>query len=284
MPYSTSEPVLVIDGNNLCWKNYHAMKKAILSVGDVQTGMMYGVFRDLIRLADEFQTSQILWCFDAMPTKRLAIYPEYKGNRKTGSDKEKAIRFEVKKQIDRFKTILKELGFRNIYWKEGFEADDLLVHSIKCVRKAIGEDAKLVLITSDQDMYQCLARGVTIYDMRNKKRWTKLKFKSRYGIPPKQWAMVKAIAGCGSDNVKGVEKVGEITAIKHLLGTLDPKSKAAEAIAKASPIIQRNLKLVKLPIDGCPDLPIGYDQLSQGRWQGVMQRYNMTSLLRGFPW
>ena len=52
----------------------------------------------------------------------------------------------------------------------------------------------------------------------------------KYRIKPFEWHKVKAIAGCSSDNVKGVAGVGEITAIKYLKGELKKESKAHQNI------------------------------------------------------
>ena len=68
---------------------------------------------------------------------------------------------------------------------------------------------------------------------------------------PEHWWMVKAIAGCNSDNVEGVQGVGIVKAIQFLKGQMNPKTKTYEKIVSDyRTIVDRNKELVKLPLKG----------------------------------
>jgi len=78
------------------------------------------------------------------------------------------------------------------------------------------------------------------------------KFKEKwYGLQPKQWATVKAVAGCNSDNVKGIPGIGEKTAAQFLTGNLARHLAKFDKIATAPKAdIDFRLRLVKLPFEG----------------------------------
>jgi hypothetical protein len=86
-------------------------------------------------------------------------------------------------------------------------------------------------------------------------------FHGEYRITAREWAMVKAIAGCGGDGVPGIPGVAEKTAISYILDEL-PNGKKKRDIDDNFKLIQRNWKLVHLPIHGVKDFMIKADTLS----------------------
>lgn len=283
---TSNSPILVIDANNLAWKNFHAMRKTFLSAGDVQTGMLYGVFRDIITLCDEFQTSDMVWCFDMESTRRKAIQPDYKGNRKPQTPAEEVIRKEANRQIEYLRVVLNSLGFRNVLAYPGFEADDLVAMTLRTCRRMGLSDRIKFIISRDADLYQLLRTNIIAYDMTKKSYLTAAGFRKKYGLSPKRWAMVKAIAGCDGDNVKGIKGAGELTATRYLLGTL-PSTKTGDkvrAAIEADPFrIAQNYDLVKLPFPDCPAVEFQDDKLSSKKWAKVMKSLKMASLIRRYP-
>jgi 5'-3' exonuclease len=93
---------------------------------------------------------------------------------------------------------------------------------------------------------------------------------------------VKAWAGCKSDEVPGITGVGEKTAIKYLLGQLKvtstkyPKFRTQEA----KEMFARNIKLVKLPFERCPELTIVPDKLSFEGFLEVCKQYDFNHMLK----
>ena len=121
------------------------------------------------------------------------------------------IAFDQFKQLR--KRILPRIGFNNNHLQTGYEADDLIAKYVK------DNAEELVIASADNDLLQLLYFA-DFLNLSKNKLITSKSFFSEYGILPAQWGMVKQIAGCSSDNVKGIQGVGEITAIKYLKGEL----------------------------------------------------------------
>ena len=122
------------------------------------------------------------------------------------------------------------------------------------------------IVTSDADLYQCLSPTCQIWNPRKRRTMTESRFRDEYGIPPRKWKYVKALAGCLSDGVPGLGGIGEPTALAVVSG------RASEAVmekvrAKASGPARveylRNLDLVTLPHKWCVVLP------STPKWDGA---------------
>lgn len=178
-------------------------------------------------------------CFDSDFYWRKEVYPEYKKNRSEVDTKGMASSFM--NQMYFLYDVMNNLGFTSLRFN-GFEADDIIAD----VCNKFPDDFK-VIISTDEDLYQLLTENTVIYSgtKHHDKRMTKQLFETKYGIEPKDWVMVKAIAGCYSDNIAGITSVGEKTAIAYL------KQETSETIntkiKSQNYIVSKNLKLVQLP-------------------------------------
>ena len=140
--------------------------------------------------------------------------------------------------------VLPKFGFKNNFIQTGMEADDVIAGITQNYKEEI------VIISADQDLYQLLSPTVSMYSTKSKKLTTDDSFTEKYNITPKEWITVKQIAGCNTDNVTGILRVGEKTAIKYIKGALGEHTKAYNNIVQGSTIIERNEALVKLPFKG----------------------------------
>lgn len=273
-----SNPWLAIDVSNLAHRALHTTGS--LSYRGDATGVLFGVFRDVASLTELFATDRVAFCFDGGCDKRWELFPAYKESRKKRrremDENELEVRRELRRQIYRLRTrLLGEAGFENVFWQEGYEADDVIAWLCDTYR-----NEEFVIVSSDQDLWQCLVKGrIICWNPVTKKSVTQQSFESEFGVSPSMWAMVKAIAGCSGDGVPGVRGVGEKTAAKFLSGTLKSGSKAWKSIVGSNELVERNLGLVRLPMKGCGPFGLVDNEVEASSWDRVVEALGMRSLV-----
>jgi len=268
---------LLLDCNYLCFRAFHSMRD--LAFDGKATGVAFGFFSELLRLRESFQSPRFILCFDHGKNKRKAIYPKYKANRQEGKTEEELQEYrEVQGQIEELKqNLLPELGFANIIYQDGYEADDMVAVASEHVTFNL-KHSKAIIVTADEDFYQLLGNRVSLWNPNKKQIYTVNCFRDEWHIEPTQWADVKAIAGCSGDNVDGTEGVGEKTAAKFIRGQLNPKTKTYSKIVCNNDLWKRNLKLVRLPLAGVKKFSFKKDRVDRRAWRRVMSRLGMISI------
>jgi DNA polymerase I len=271
---------LIIDVSCLCYRFFHVLGD--LTYGHIKTGVVFGFLRQTIELQDLFKTRNVAFCFDVGESKRVQIYEGYKAHRRARrlADPEVArLRDQLDSQITFLRTrYLPAIGYKNVFGIQGYEADDLIARIAGRVESAI-------VVSSDHDLFQLITERVRLWRPSKNKMMTRRRFKEEYGIEPAQWAKVKALSGCSTDEIPGVGRVGEKTALKFLNKELDTKSKvyrnitSEEAMNKAT----RNLRLVRLPLDGTPELLLQADALNLSGWHKVCDHLGMKTLRDMLP-
>ncbi len=274
-----NNPLLLIDVSSLAYRSLYSMGD--LSYGGVATGAMYGMFRAVMNLQELFQTDRVAWCFDRGCGKRRELCSTYKAKRHQDEDEEKReVHRSMRQQLYRLRTdYLPGIGYRNVWCQDDYEADDVIASACDCLPR--GDEA--VMVSSDGDLYQLLRAGRISQWLPGKEvAMTHELFVREWGIEPTQWADVKAIAGCSSDNVIGVAGVGEKTAAKFLSGRLKPGLKAYEAIVNSNDVWRRNLPLVSLPFPGVERFEAVEDHVTEERCRKVLGgKLGMKSLFDG---
>lgn len=275
---------LVIDVSFLCHRAFHTAQHLLWK--EKPTGVIFGFLKSISFLKDEFQTDRVAFCFEHPDLFRKAIYPPYKSKRrsKERTEAEKKSYQGLNLQIAELRgRYLPRIGFKNIFCYRGMESDDIMAAiAMYCT----DEDNEIILVTADSDLYQCLSENmVMIYSPQARKLLTEKWFVSKYGIVPSQWAVVKAIAGCSTDEIKGVGGVGELTALKYLRGELKESDRAYKAIRsrESLAIVRRNRILVKLPFHRCPIPHLQEDKVSSEGWRSVCSVLGMRSIAEHPP-
>ncbi len=240
--------IIIIDSNCLCHIAKHSLGN--LSYNDKMTGVVFGFLNSIFRIATKFNTNKFVFLWDSRKSARKKIEKTYKEHRKkdlTSEDKMLFRQFSDIRQI-----VLEKFGFRNCFIETGYESDDLIASIV-----INSSDNKFIVVTTDSDLFQLLDYCV-IYNPIKKRIITKEIFKEEHHIDPDQWAMVKAISGCNSDNVYGVQGIGEKTAVRYLKKELHAKSKVIKKIETVEEQIRikKNLSLVTLPFDGAKKIKI----------------------------
>lgn len=222
-----------------------------LSYGDVETGVLYGFLQTIDQANELFSPVRTIFAFDfGGPGRRKEVYPEYKANREKERSPEDQLKAEsLWRQIQIiWSEYLPALGYRNIIRIRGYEGDDIIAQAVN--ELPYGHEA--VILSGDEDLWQCLNSDVIWHSplSKHKRTVSSDSFRAEWGLDPVMWADIKALAGCGSDNVKGLEGVGEKTAAKWFTGKLKPTSKAYKTISAGLDVHNRNLPIVKLPYPG----------------------------------
>lgn len=264
--------------DNLAWRAAHTT--GMLAHEGQATGVIYGVLRDIVNFQKFHTTEQIVFCFDHGYNLRIKAYEDYKLGRRIkrlqASKEEAQVYQAVQDQIRKLKIkILPKIGFVNVFYHEGYEADDIIASV--CQNLPDGDTA--VLIGTDKDLYQLLRPEVSIWNPVKYEFYTWQDFRKDWQLRPSKWKQVRAIAGCSTDEVKGIEGVGEKFAAKYLRGEMKPSSILYNKIQQGKDIKRRNLSLVSLPYEGCPDfIPMPQERIPRKRWDKVFAKFGIRSL------
>jgi DNA polymerase-1 len=275
---------LILDCHYLCHRAFYAFGG--LAHEGFSTGIAYGFLKDIESLRKTFSTNHLIFCWDVGKPLRKKEDPNYKANRKASkkdmseAEIQSIIDFREQVKIIR-KVYLKEIGYKNNFYQKGYEADDII--AVLC-KEVIPQRDTAIIISADQDLYQLLNKRISIYHPQKKKVVTEESFAKEYGIKPFWWPRVKALAGCSTDNIKGVMGVGEKTAIKYLRGELKKESNIYPKIIaeEKNGLIDRNLKLVRLPFIGVNSFRLRKDKLSRSGWNNVLKSLGIKSIKGDF--
>lgn len=269
---------LIFDAPYMCYRAFFSTGG--LSYKEGPTGVIYGVLKSIQLLQNKFCTDKVIFAFDHGRSWRKVIYPDYKKNRRQNMTPEQEQAFEgLKIQINLLKyRYLYQIGYRNIFFQKGFEADDIIA------AVPVIHNLNATIVSADKDLFQCITETpcVTVYNPYKDEVMNCKAFRKTYGILPSQWATVKAIAGCRTDNVPGVKGVADKTAIKYLQNQLGGQK--ANAINTQKSNIARTMELVRLPFDDgehsldLSKLQLANDCVTMKQWNEVVGSLGMKSL------
>jgi DNA polymerase-1 len=259
---------LVIDGSNLCYRAFYALKTRELTHEKHPTGVIFNSMKLINSLANKMSPSNIIICWDSKNSLRKDQYKEYKANRNQHkTEHEKKVKENFYKQLDEFKIVCKNIGISTVEIN-GLESDDCMAMIVQQ-----NKTHKHVLITTDNDMYQLLTKNVRMY---NFKHFYDLRdFVLEFDIKPNTWPYIKAIAGCPTDNVEGVKGIGIKKAIKLIQsgGDLLTDKNAAEVVYK----LGQNLPLVELPFKN-HKIKLKLTKIDRNKLFSYFKKYSFKSI------
>jgi len=230
----------------------------------VKNGAALTMARMLLALVNQHKPTHMACVFDRPePTFRHDIYPEYKANRASMPD-------DLRPQIPMIRDLAAALNIP-IVELAGYEADDVMG---TLARQAAARGLACAIISPDKDLLQLVddAGGIQVLNNRDGEVWIdRAGVKERFGVWPEQVVDMLTLMGDASDNVKGVEGIGEKGArdLMEQYGTLENllehraelKRKAhregLEAALERLPLVRR---LVTVVTD--LTLPLGLDDLA----------------------
>lgn len=197
--------LLAIDGLNIVRRVYEANpdpdspEKAELALRNSLSS-----FR---RLLETHEPTHVLPAFDfGGHTWRHDLYPQYRQSRTP-------MPAPLKERLPDLYEMLSKTGL-TVVCVEGVEADDVIATA---VLRWLGEGRGDVVVSStDKDLHVLIEHGALLWD-HFKNEWHDRDWVvKRFGVPPEMLTDLLAIAGDATDDIPGIEKVGQKTGAKLL--------------------------------------------------------------------
>ena len=210
-------PLLVIDGDSLAHRAYHALPKSIRRADKKPANALIGFSNFLLRLWEAEQPRAVLVGWDTLfvPTYRHELFPGYQAGREFDQ--------ELLEQLDLLPEVVRSFGFATAKG-EGYEADDFLAAG---VAQEEARKGTALVVTSDRDSFQLASDRTTILQptrgVSELARIGPAEVRERYGVDPNQVPDFIALRGDPSDKLPGAKGVGPKTAASLLAqyGTLE---------------------------------------------------------------
>jgi len=230
---------LMIDGENLYIIGHHGVKD--LFVENKHIGGIYHFINTLRNCLDEHNYDKVIVCWDSETNTsvRKKIYPGYKANRKNEMNDEEYESYLHQKS--RVKQYLEEVFVRQIEVPHN-EGDDLIAQYCK-----IALDENITIFSADKDFTQLISKRVQIYSPV-KKQYYKFGDKislNKVDFPHQNVLLTKVFVGDKSDNISGIEGLGEKTLVK-LFPELQKRTCTISEILDSAKILGQEKKVPKI--------------------------------------
>lgn len=247
----------IIDAYALIYRAYYAfINNPRYNSKGQNTSAIFGFVNYIDEILKKENPTHIAVCFDPpQPSFRKQLYSDYKANRlKTPED--------IKMSVSYIKDILKafNISFLEI---ENYEADDV---AGSLAKKFSNETINIFLYTSDKDYLQLIDNNISVFKPKGKSNEHQVidlnSFKQIYNLSsPSQFIDILALMGDASDNVPGVDGIGEKKAFELVikynsleflmknLHTLTPKLKQSLEINRSIAFLSKELVTIKTDIE-----------------------------------
>lgn len=210
----TKKKLLLVDGNSVAFRAFFALHNSLerfKNKNGLHTNAIYAFNNMFENVMQKEMPTHVLVAFDAGKTTfRTEFYSEYKAGRSKTPG-------EFKEQMPYIRELLEGLGVK-YYELPNYEADDIIGTLANKVDK---DEFDVVVLSGDRDLTQLATDTVkvdiTVKGVSDIESYTPEHIAEKYdGLTPKQIIDMKGLAGDTSDNIPGVTKIGEKTAIKLL--------------------------------------------------------------------
>jgi DNA polymerase I len=246
-------PLLVVDGDSLAHRAYHALPKTIKRAEGRPSGAIVGFTNFIVRLWEAEQPRSVVVGWDTLevPTYRHEAFAGYQSGRVFDD--------ALLEQLNMLPELVTALGFTAAKGP-GYEADDFLAAAVAAARK---KRWQTIVVTSDRDSFQLASERCTILTpTRGVSELARIgpdEVRERYGVEPEQVPDFIALRGDPSDRLPGAPGVGPKRAADILRehGTLE----AALAAGRFAPVAEE-LRLYRriATLDASAPLPPLEDQ------------------------
>jgi DNA polymerase-1 len=215
----TRRLLLVVDAPSLLHRNHHA--RSHTGLRDRQgrpIWALHGMLRQILESIDSFAPDAVIFGLDDRSgSMRRDLYPDYKAGR---AEKDP----ELIDQLDRAAALLDALGLATLT-PPGLEADDVNASGATWAT-ANGWDC--VIITSDRDAFAHISHHTRVLRLidggiHGSPMLNPARLFNMYGVRPANYLAFAALRGDSSDNLPGVQGIGEKTAaiLLDVAGSMD---------------------------------------------------------------
>lgn len=231
--YATLPPSLRFGEKGLTEDSLKSRYKDILQTSKgIYTNGVYSMLKTFLKVVNSTNATHVAIVWDvSRNTFRRQLYKEYKGTRSSTP-------VPLKEQFSTAQKMFSDIGVYQLLY-ENYEADDL---AGSLAKRFENQFDKIIIVTKDQDYLQLVSDKTTVCLGVSAKKYQEYSVLSNtasrktaekdsfqgffpftpdllmdvYGLKPHQIIDWKAIAGDSSDNIPGIQGVGDLTA-KNLL-------------------------------------------------------------------
>ena len=225
---------LLVDGDNLFKIGFHGVREFFVDGNHI--GGVFHFLNTLRKQLDEHNYDKVIvfWDGDGNSSQRREIYPKYKLNRRQDMNEFKFESYLIQKQ--RVKEYLEECFVRQLR-VDNNESDDLIAFYCQ-----VAKDEDKIIFTADKDLLQLIDSTTSIYSPMIKVMYKMGDKVSIMGnqIPHQNILTLKVIMGDKSDNIDGIERLGEKTFLKFFPEVLDEVVSVDHILSKTNQLLQEN--------------------------------------------
>jgi len=204
---------VIVDGNALAVRCIYGSVRDEIRNALPFTGGVYGTFNMLASVLQHHRVRavRVAAFFDHDPPPwRVKLLPGYKSKRRETetmfeTDEQRLAAFA---QVKRVYQLLPLLGVASLCYRER-EADDGVAAA---VRVCLERGERPLVVTSDRDLWQVVAWGARVWDIRTNQIIDASNFLAVAGCSPDTYLLYKALLGDASDNIEGARGLGPVKA------------------------------------------------------------------------
>lgn len=284
--------LLLIDGSNLIFRAYYATEKQnIVSKDGIPLNAISTLVSMINKLISEHKPTHVFIAQDSgKSTFRHDMYSDYKGKRSETPDR-------LKMQFSIADELYTAMGI-SAHYTEKFEADDLIATYAK---QAKDNGYEVVVVSGDKDLLQLVDDNVNVITpamgFAKEVNYSPKKFVEKFSFSPDRFIEYKALVGDKSDNIIGIDGLGDKTATKMILEysnieeiikvaqSGEKKTKVWKNLAENPTQIYENIDLVTL-IDHVTtekDLEdFKFEKFNSDTFLNFLHKYGLTKLYNQF--
>ncbi|WCR53786.1 MAG: DNA polymerase I [Wolbachia endosymbiont of Ctenocephalides orientis wCori] len=201
----------IIDGYGFLFRAYYVLPHLITTTG-LPIGGVYGFLNMILRYITH--SDYLTIAFDSGKKNfRHNLYSEYKANRIAPPEDLTPQFLILREAVEAFNLSYEEM--------DGYEADDII--ATLAVKYGKQEDLKVIIVSSDKDLFQLLNYNVLIFDPIKNTYIDEKYIIEKFGVNSNKLLDLFSFTGDASDNIPGVPGIGPKTAAKLIdeFGSLD---------------------------------------------------------------